>query len=758
MKIIGTSRPRVDCVAKVTGAARYADDLVLPRMLHGRILRSPHAHARIRGIDLGPARAMPGVYAAIVGEDLPVAYGILPWTEDEYPLAIGRALYIGDGVAAVAAVDERTAIAACAAIVVDYEPLKAVLTPQDALAHPEIKVNEHAKDGNVSKKVDLAFGEVDANLARADVVVEGDYHFASSTHAAIEPHCVVADCDARGQLTVWSSTQVPHYLHRALASVLGLPEDRIRVIQPTVGGAFGGKSEPFDLEFCAAKLAMLTGRPVKIRYTREEVFYAHRGRHPMQMHFKTGATSEGKLLAVDSSILIDGGAHSSFGLVTTYYSGQLLGAPYALPAYRFHSTRVFTNKPACGPKRGHGSVQPRFAIECQLDEIAERLGMDPIELRRRNALGADSTTINGQHIGSNGFLRCLEEVERASGWKDKFKKLPRGRGVGVAGSTYISGTAYPIYPNEMPQSAVIVKLDRSGQVLVTSGVSEIGQGVETMLAYVAVEELGCELSAVRVITGDTTLCPVDLGAYSSRVTFMAGTAAIEACRAMRARLVDAAVTSLECAPEDVELADGRAFDRKHPERGLTFREVTRLAETLSGTLVTSGGYRTRKVGGEYRGGSIGASPAYSFTAHIAEVSVDERSGLVQVEHLWVAHDCGRALHPINVMGQMEGSAYMGFGEAIMESHAFHDDGLHKGPNLLDYKLPTSLDVPELHALIVEADEPGGPYGAKEVGEGPLHPSIPAIANAIHDAVGIRLRALPFSPERVRDALRAQGGR
>lgn len=756
MSILGKSRPRVDGVAKVTGQARYADDLVLPRMLHGKILRSPHAHARMRAIDLSAARAMEGVLAAIVGEDLPVPYGILPWTEDETALAIDRALYVGDGVAAIAAVDERTAIAACAAVRVEWEPLPAVLTAEDALAHPEIKVNEHAKEGNVSKRVDLAFGAVDDNLAGADVVVEGDYHFGGSTHAALEPHCVIASADAKGDLTVWSSTQVPHYLHRALAKVLGLPEDRIRVIQPAVGGAFGGKSEPFDLEFCAAKLALLTGRPVKIRYTREEVFYAHRGRHPMQMHFRTGATRDGKLLAVDSSILIDGGAHSSFGLVTTYYSGQLLGAPYELPAYRFHSTRVFTNKPACGPKRGHGSVQPRFAIECQLDELAEQLGIDPIELRRKNALGADAVTINGQHVGSNGFLRCLDEVERASGWKDKFKKLPRGRGVGVAGSTYISGTAYPIYPNEMPQSAVVVKLDRSGQVLVTSGVSEIGQGVETMLAYVAVEELGCELSAVRVLTGDTTLCPVDLGAYSSRVTFMAGTAAIEACRAMRARLVSAASKSLECASEDVVLLDGRAFDRKNPERALSFRDVARLAETAEGTLVTAGGYRTRKVGGDYRGGSIGASPAYSFTAHVAEVSVDERTGLVRVEHLWVAHDCGRALHPINVMGQMEGSAYMGFGEAMMESHAFHADGLHRGPNLLDYKLPTSLDVPELHALIVEAEEPGGPYGAKEVGEGPLHPSIPAIANAIHDAVGIRLRALPFSPDRVLEALR--GGR
>ncbi len=720
-------RGRLDGVAKVTGGARYTDDIVLPRMAYGLILRSPHAHARIRAIDTSAARAMPGVLAVITGDDLPTAYGILPWTEDEHALAIGRVDFVGEGVAAVAAVDERTARAGLAAIAVDYEVLPAVLDPEEALAHPEIRVNDASRDGNVSKQVDLSFGEVENGLASADVVVDGNYFFESTTHAALEPHCAIGDADANGNVTLYTSTQVPHYVHRTLARVLGLAADRIRVVQPTVGGGFGGKSEPFDLELCAAKLAMLAGRPVKIRYTREEVFYAHRGRHAMKMHFRTGAARDGKLRAVESRIVIDGGARSSFGLVTTYYSGQLLGAPYDLPAYAFHSTRVFTNKPPCGPKRGHGSVQPRFAFECQLDELAEKLAMDPIELRRRNALGSEVTTINGQRIGSNGFRDCLDAVERASGWREKFGKLPFGRGVGVAGSSYISGTAYPIYPNDMPQSAVIVKLDRSGQVLVTAGVSEIGQGVETMLAHLVATELGCELSAIRVRTGDTELCPVDLGAYSSRVTMMAGNAAIEACASLKEKLG----------------SDGPFVER-----------VVR-AESRFGTLVGVGGYRTKKLGGDYRGGSIGASPAYSFTAHVAEVDVDPRTGRVRVEKIWVAHDCGRALNRTAVAGQMEGAAAMGFGEAIFEAHTFHENGMHRAPNLLDYKLATTLDTPALEALIIEAPDPAGPHGAKEVGEGPLHPSIPAIANAIHDAVGIRLRELPFSPERVLASLKAE---
>ncbi|MEK7329469.1 MAG: xanthine dehydrogenase family protein, partial [Candidatus Eisenbacteria bacterium] len=448
--VIGKRNRKIEGLAKVTGQAVYADDIRLPRMLHAKLLRSIHAHARIRAIDAAAALALPGVHAVITGRDLPEYYGIIPWTQDEQALCEEKARYAGDAIAAVAADSELIAEEALKLIRVDYEVLPAVMTIDEALAHPENKVNEKAKEGNISKHVHLEFGDVDGGLARGDVVVEGDYWYEGSTHTPIEPHCCVADYDPSGFLTVWSSTQVAHYLHRDLARVLGLPSQRIRVIQPVVGGAFGGKSEPFSLEFCAAKLSMVTGRPVKLLYTREEVFYAHRGRHPMRMHYRTAASRDGRLTAVDAKIQIDGGAYSSFGLVTTYYSGQLLTAPYEMPAYRFDSTRVFTNKPCCGPKRGHGSVQPRFAFECQLDKLAEAVGLDPLELRRRNLMGADCRTVNGMRVTSNGFPQCLDAVERASGWQEKFRRLPYGRGVGIAGSMYISGTNYCIYPNEMP--------------------------------------------------------------------------------------------------------------------------------------------------------------------------------------------------------------------------------------------------------------------------------------------------------------------
>ena len=758
---IGKRNRKIEGLAKVTGRAIYADDITLPRMLHAKLLRSIHAHARLRRIDASAALALPGVHAVITGKDLPAYYGIIPWTQDEQALCEEKARYVGDAIAAVAADSERVAEAALALIRVDYEPLPAVTGIDEALAHPEWQVNEKAREGNISKHVDLAFGDVDGALEGSAAVVEAEYWYEGSTHTPIEPHCCVAEYDATGFLTLWSSTQVAHYLHRDLARVLDLPTQRIRVIQPVVGGAFGGKSEPFSLEFCAAKLSMITGRPVKILYTREEVFYAHRGRHPMRLRYRTGVTREGQLTGVDAVIHIDGGAYSSFGLVTTYYSGQLLTAPYRMPAYRFDSTRVFTNKPCCGPKRGHGSVQPRFAFECQLDKLAEAVGLDPIELRRRNLIGADTTTVNGLRVTSNGFPECLDAVERASGWRAKFRRLPYGRGVGVAGSMYISGTNYCVYPNEMPQSAVQLKLDRSGRATVFCGASDIGQGVETILATIAAEELGLTLGDVRVVAADTDLTPVDLGSYSSRETFMAGNACLDAARTLRTTLVEALAAHWGCPADGITLVNGLASSARDPQRErMSVKEAIEIAESRAGSLGAMGWYQSPVLGTGYRGGTIGASPAYSFTAHVAEVECDPETGRVDVKTIWVAHDCGRALNPVTVEGQMEGSAYMGFAEALFEEQVFkpaapgHGPGLHHGPSLLDYRIPTSLDTPELNSIIIESIDPEGPYGAKEAGEGPLHPSIPAIANAIYDALGVRCDRLPFSPPAVLRLLRA----
>ncbi len=749
--VVGRRLRKLDGLLKATGQAVYTDDIALPRMLHCKILRSPHAHARIKRIDFTRCLAHPGVYAVLEGSELPAKYGVIPWTPDENALATDKVRFIGDEVAAVAAADELTAEEALELIDVEYEVLPALVEPEAALAEEAIKIHEHSKHGNVSKHVDLSFGDVPAALGASAAVAEQDFFYAGSTHAPIEPHCAIGHYDGEGNLTVWSSTQIPHYVHRELSKVLQLDPARVRVIQPFIGGAFGGKSDPFALEFVVAKLSMKTGRPVKCLWTREEVFWAHRGRHPMKMRFKVGLSRDGRIEAVDSKILIDGGAYSSFGLVTAYYSGQLLTGPYQFGTYRFDSTRVFTNKPPCGPKRGHGSVQPRFAFEVALDMAAEKLGLDPIDVRKKNFIGEHVKTVNGQQITSNGFMQCLEAVEQASGWREKKGKLGFGRGLGVAGSMYISGTAYPIYPNEMPQSGIQVKLDRSGKVTIFSGGSDIGQGTNSLPAYLISEEIGCDPRDCTVVVSDTDLTPVDMGAYSSRGTFMIGLACVEAGQKLWAQLAQAVGEKWKVSPASIE---GRLGTITGPSGlTMTFREAVQLAEAKFGTLGATGSYRTQKLGADYRGGTIGASPAYSFTAHVVEVKVDVETGVWTVERVWAAHDCGRAINPTLVQGQIEGSVYMGFAEAAMEEMTYHASGLHKGPSLLDYRIPTSLDTPELSSIIVESVDPTGPFGAKEAGEGPLHPAIPAISNAIYDAVGVRLTELPFHPAKLLEALK-----
>ncbi len=766
LNVLGRRMRKTDGLEKCTGRARYTDDMVLPGMLHAKILRSPHPHARIVSIDASAALALPGVAAVVTGAEMPIPFGIIVWTPDENALAVDRVRYIGDAVAAVAAVDEDTANRALELIRVEYEVLEAILDPFEAARRTDVQIHEAKKpghNGNISKIVKLDFGEVERGLRESDVVIDGEYFFEGTTHTPIEPHCAIGMWEEGGapggRLTVWSSTQVPHYLHRELAKVLELDPAKVRVVQPHVGGGFGGKSEPFDLEFCVAKLAMKTGRPVKILYTREEVFYAHRGRHPFHMKYRVGATADGKLKAVDAKTLLDGGAYSSFGLVTTYYSGQLLAAPYEIPAYRFDSTRVFTNKPACGPKRGHGSVQPRFAFEVTLDKLAERLGIDPIELRRRNFMGSFRRTVNELRVTSNGFMECLDAVERASGWKERRGSWAIGRGLGVAGLVLHQRDQL----SHLPQPHAAVRRAAAGGPLRPRGrlLRRVGHRPGIHLAG--------RLHRLRGAGGAAGLRPraaVGHGLHPGRPRRLLVARHLHAGQRLRGRRAQAQGAGAGCGrrgvgdpgeprPPGRRPGDGRAG---HGAQRSPIVEAFNLAEAKHGTLGSVGSYNTpRDVHGEYRGGTIGASPAYSFTAHVAEVEVDPETGFVEVKSIWVAHDCGRALNPAIVEGQMEGSAYMGFAEALMEQHIFKDAdhgraGLHNAPSLLDYRIPTSLDTPELRSLIVESIDPEGPYGAKEAGEGPLHPSIPAIANAIYDAVGVRMDSLPFSPAHVWRAL------
>ena len=750
--ILGRRLPKVNAWAHLTGTALYADDIRLPRMLYGRLLRSTQPHARIKRLDVSRALAHPGVVAIVTGADMPEKMGIMPSTQDETALAVDKVRYVGEPVAAVAALDEDTAYEALSLIDVDYEPLEPIFTIEEALEREDVKIHDEAPRANVFKEVHLSFGDLEAGFASADLIRDDWSFFEGNTHAPIETHACVASYDGDGKLTLWTATQVPHYVHRELEKVLGLPRSRIRVIATPNGGAFGGKSDPFGHEFSAALLSMRTKRPVKFTLDREEVFYAHRGRHPVKMRLRTGVKKDGEITAVHFQSYLDGGAYASYGIATTYYTGALMTVTYRIPVYKFDGVRVYTNKPPCGPKRGHGTTQPRYAFECQLDKIATELGFDPIEYRLRILQPANSRTANDLRITTMGLGDCLKAVRQSTGWTAKRESLPKGKGIGVAGSAYISGAGLPIYWNPMPHSGAEIRIDRGGGVTVMCGTAEIGQGSDNMLASVTAETLGVLPEDVHVVSGDTSLAPVDLGSYSSRVTMMAGNAVKEAGLKLRALLFEAASDKLGVPVEHLATAYRRVYDLRDPEKHLTFVEAANLAEGKHGTLVAAGSYKPPAgIGGSYKGAGVGPTPAYSYQASVAEVSVDLETGTLTVDRITTAHDCGRALNPANVEGQIEGSAYMGYGEIIAEEQIFRG-GLHKKPSLLDYKLPTSLDTPELVSIIVETNDSEGPFGAKEAGEGPLNSVIPAIANAVYDAIGVRFDETPITAEKILDAL------
>ena len=740
--VIGKPFPKPDAVSKVTGRAVYADDMLPARTLHCRILRSPHPHARILSIDTSAARRMPGVLAVITGADLPIKFGILPVTQDERALEHEKVRYVGDPIAAVAAVDEEIAAAACDAISVEYEVLEPVMSIDEALAESkDERIQDYGGPNNIHKLVALEFGDVDAGFAKADHIREDVFFFQGNTHLPMEQHSAIATF-VDGRVTLWSSTQVVHYVHRALAKVLELPMNRIRVIGAAHGGGFGGKTDPFAHEIIVCKLAMLTGRPVKCTLTREEVFYAHRGRHPVLMWVRTGVKKDGRITAMHFKTALDGGAYGSYGVASTFYTGALQTVTYDIPAYRFEGCRVFTNKPPCGPKRGHGTPQPRFALELHLEKIAHDIGIDPVDLKQSNFVKPMTRTVNWLRVTSCGLDECTERVMAASGYRAR-RKRP-GRGMGFAISSYMSGAGTAIYWNDMPHSEVQIKVDRGG-VTAYCGAMDIGQGSDSVLAAIVAEELGLQPRDVRLVTADTDTTPIDLGSYSSRVTFMAGNAALQAARKMRDMLVEAVAAKMGRETDAVTVAAGRIGD-------FTFEEASVLAEARFGTLTSAGSYTPPKIAGPYKGSGVGPSPAYSYSACVVDLDADPRTGIVHLNKVWIAHDVGRAINPLLVEGQVEGSVYMGLGEALMEEQAFRK-GLHKWPSMLEYKSPTFMDMPEVETFIVETIDPEGPSGAKEAGQGPLLPVIPAVSSAVFDALGVWIDEIPVTPEKIVEALR-----
>jgi 4-hydroxybenzoyl-CoA reductase subunit alpha len=766
LNIIGKPFRRVDGRAKVTGQTRFADDVQFPRTAYVKLVRSTVPHARIRNIDFSGALAMRGVLGTLTGDELPDPFGIMPVSEDEHALAIDTVRFVGDPVAAIAAVSEDIAHAAALAVKVEYELLTTISNFDDALATPEPQIHDYADDGNIHKKVSLKFGDVEQGFDDADLILEDNFFYEGSNHLALEQHSSIAVTEDDDRVTVYSSTQCPHYVHRALTKTLDIPASRIRVIACSNGGGFGGKSDPFNHEIVVAKLALKLGRPVKITLTREEVFYCHRGRHPVQMHLKTGFRKDGTMTSQHLRTTLDGGAFGSYGVASTYYTGALQTTTYKLPNYWFEGARAFTNKPPCGPKRGHGTPQPRFAYEIQLDKAAHELGLDPAELRLRNLVEPNTITSNWLRLGTVGLKECIDAVVKGSGWKERYGKLPEGRGLGIACSAYMTGAGLPIYWNHMPQSGVQIQLDRSGNVAVFCGETEIGQGSDSVLAAVVAEVLGIDLKDIRLCVGDTDLTPVDLGSYSSRVTLMVGHAAKQAAERARDKIAEAVGEHLELPQDALVFADGQVFPAHDPDKGIAFNEAVVIAESRFGTLGTTGSYIPPRAPGRFRGAGVGPSPTYSYSASVIEVEVDSGTGLYDVKKIWMAHDIGRAINPVLALGQIEGSIYMGLGEAVMEEQAFRrlpkrlsPSLVHKMPSMLEYKSPGFHDMPEIVSYMIETDDERGPYGAKEAGQGPLLPIMPALANAIFDAVGVRIDQVPIHPDMILKALQQkQDGR
>ncbi len=757
LKVVGKPFRKVDARSKCTGTTKFADDIVLPRMLYAKLLRSHEPHALIKSIDVSKAKAVPGVLAVITGKDLPIPYGILPVSQDEHPLCVDKVRFIGDPVAAVAAVDEDTAFEAMNLIEVVYERLQTITSIEEGVMVEEPRIHDYGDHGNIHKQVHLEFGDMEEGFAEADLIREDVFFYEGNTHLPMEQHAAVAHFDADNKLTLWSSTQTPHYVHKALAKTLEMKPAHVRVIATPNGGGFGGKSDPFNHEIVACKLSMLTKRPVKITLTREEVFYCHRGRHPVLMKIKTGVKKDGAITAMDFQSFLDGGAYGSYGVASTFYTGALQTVTYDVPRYRFRGLRAFTNKPPCGPKRGHGTPQPRFGLEVQLDKIADELKLDPAEMRLKHLVEPYTVTANYLRVGSMGLGKCIEKVVEGSDWKNKFRQLPYGKGFGIACSSYICGAGLPIYWNSMPHSGVQLGLDRGGGVRVQCGSIDIGQGSDSILAYIVAEILGIDPFDIRVLTADTDLTPVDLGSYSSRVTLMTGNAAIQAAERARELLSTAVAEKLSVPTENLSFAERRVFDVENPEVGVTFAEAVVLAEQKFGTIGTVGSYVPPRAPGRFKGAGVGPSPAYSYSAAVAEVEVDIETGYIKVPRVWIGHDIGQSINPMLVMGQVEGGVYMGLGEALMEEMVYraNRNAVHKFPSLLEYKSPTTLEMCDVFTYLVEDADPNGPFGAKEVGQGPLLPVMPAVANAVFDAVGVRIDEVPITPEKVLAALRAK---
>ena len=745
--VINTPIHNIDGIAKVTGRAQYTFDISLPGMLHGKILRSPYSHAKILKIKTRKAKALRGVKAILTGKNtLGVKQGI--WRRykelcDEEILARSKVRYIGEPVAAVAAIDEDTAEEALDLIEAEYESLPAAFEPLEAIKEGAPQLHEHA-DRNINVTRHIEWGDVDEMFKKADYVREDWFKCSSQAHVCMETHCAVASYSPEGKLTVWTSTQSHYYIQVLLSWMLGLRESDVRVISRYTGGGFGSKFELDSAQFCSSLLSMKLCKPVKIVLTREEEFMATKRRTPMFYYLRAGVKKDGQFLAKEARVFTEGGAYTAMGATALYLTGFFQTFPYVWPSYRYDGYRVYTNTAPTSAMRGFGAPQATFSAETQIDLIADELGIDPIEIRRKNAMSSGHEVPGQAFIQSCGLSQCLDKVEK---WIQSRGKLPPNRGIGIAAYGFMSGGIFNWFNTPYAFSSAIVRINIDGKVDLYVGSQDMGQGSNTTMAMICAEELGVRIEDIRIHMGDTENCPVDLGAWGSRETLMQGNAVKMAASKAKQQIIEFAAAKL--SPNivyDLDIKDRWVHLVARPERGISYYDVVKEAiRGKDGQPIIGRGHYT-----PHRKGMI--SPAYSFGVQAVEAEVDPDTGKITLKNCVTAHDCGQVINPLGVQGQLEGAIAMAAGYGFTEDLPM-DEGKILNPNLVDYKVLRATEMPETEVMEVETYEPEGPFGAKEAGEGLTNPTAGALSNAIYHAAGISIKNLPISPEKVLEALR-----
>lgn len=736
--VVGKRLPRVDGPAKATGEAKFSLDVMLTGMLFGKILRSPLPHAKICHMDTSKAERLSGVRGVITGKDL----GALK-RGDEYPLAIDKVRYIGNEIAAVSAIDDDTAEEALELIRVDYESIPAVFDIEEATRDEAPKIHDEAEK-NIASILPMSFGDPEKAFQEARHIFEDQFYTGPSHNCYLELNSCLASYDSAGRLSIWTSTQSPYFLRKDLAESLGLTPGNVRVVSSHIGGAFDDRLEMMTYHLCSALLSRKTGRPVKIQLSREEMFILNKtGSFPMLIHVKTGLKEDGTILAQQMKIMADAGAYMANQVLTLWIIGAISHLPYFIPNFLYEGKLVYTNNAPYGINRGAGLLQVRSAVEHQLDRIEEELAID---IRLKNAMRPNSITANGFKIDSCGFVQCLEETKKRTNWAEKIRKLPKYHGIGRGGGGCCSGAK-----GRIPQdpSSAFVKLHEDGTVTLLTGLTELGQGSNTALSQIAAEELGIELKDVRVFSGDTEITPMDLGTYGQRGTLVGGNAVRAAACDARKRLLEVAASHLEADPEDLELKDKRIYIKGSPDRGISISEAALLSlNSEKGEPVMGKGHYnppTGPINPQNFYGNI--AMAYSFGSCVAELKVDEETGKIEVERMTSAHDCGFAINPMAVEGQMDGQMICGIGQTLFEERLL-EKGQTLNPNFLDYKVCTAMDIPLVETIIIEDTDPHGPFGAKECGSGPIQTTSPALVNALSRALGVRIKEFPITLEMV----------